>query len=1011
VGKKHVRHWLRGVLTLVLLVPLLATLSALFASNVGQYRATQHGRENGLATDQAPLEQPRFGTNVALERYADEPALRAVLALLREAELGTLRQRFAWAELEPSPGAYQWETWDRVLPILQSEGFGLIALLDTSPDWARAEWEASNPWAPPVDVADYARFVSAFAARYGAYISAYQVWDQPNIAPHWGAGEVDPAGYVALLAAASEAIRAADPQARIIAGGLAPNTESGGRNLSDLQYLREILRRGALEHCDILGVKAYGFWSGAYDRRADEDLLNFSRVSLARAELVRRGAEALPIWLLEGGWCALPEPWTGAAPPLGNDSAFVQSQRLGQAVERITQEWPWLSLACLQVAQPDAASDDPVWGFALLDAQGATTALYTALLDHALGVSHLSPGLTRDWQRYALPEQARVHFWGTDLHLLLERDAAQGDLVARVAGKTADLTFALPTSARNATETEPARVRVASRLTPGLHTLELQGTPAQLAAVSGILVGNRTPARRWLALIVSGLLLLWVLWLTVRVAKQVPWGRAWSRTTTPFARLPRGWQTALVLGALAAAILCPVPMLRPALLLVYAILALLRPDLALLIAVACIPFAPFNLSLAQWRFSLAEVATLVAAGAYLGNTLLAAREQPPHVPFQQLQSVAARRLSRILAALRAWRLADWAVLALLLLSLATCFLAEYQRVAFREWRVVIAEPVLLYLLVRQSARAGPAREREQPGAPNAVSLKRLMDVLYLGGLAVACYALLVYRTPQGVIEAEGVRRARAFYGSPNNLALYLERLLPLGLALAAWARTRWRRWLYGLGTLPMLTALVLTYSRGAWLLGLPAGLLALAWLRGGRWRYVALALLIVGAVVLVPLARTPRFAGLVDPTSGTTFLRISLWQASWDMLREHAWRGIGLDNFLYYYRDYIRPGAEVDRYLSHPHNLVLDFWLRLGIGGLAVLGAMIAAHVVGARRAFGRLRGDDVRAMLLGLTAGMAAALAHGLIDASFFVIELAYVWLLALAWVTTAAHCVPGRE
>jgi O-antigen ligase len=158
-------------------------------------------------------------------------------------------------------------------------------------------------------------------------------------------------------------------------------------------------------------------------------------------------------------------------------------------------------------------------------------------------------------------------------------------------------------------------------------------------------------------------------------------------------------------------------------------------------------------------------------------------------------------------------------------------------------------------------------------------------------------------------------------------------------------------------------------------------------------------------VALALLARTPRLANLLDPTQGTTFLRISLWQAAWDMVRDHPWLGVGLDNFLYYYRDYIRAGAEVDRYLSHPHNLALDFWLRLGLGGLAALGAFAVAFVRGARRAIGRSAGPDVRAIALGLAAGTAAALAHGMIDASFFVPELAYWFLFALAWVTSAGE------
>ena len=50
---------------------------------------------------------------------------------------------------------------------------------------------------------------------------------------------------------------------------------------------------------------------------------------------------------------------------------------------------------------------------------------------------------------------------------------------------------------------------------------------------------------------------------------------------------------------------------------------------------------------------------------------------------------------------------------------------------------------------------------------------------------VSLIALWQSVTGQGRIDVEGVGRVRAFYGSPNNLALVLDRVVPLGLALAA----------------------------------------------------------------------------------------------------------------------------------------------------------------------------------------------------------------------------------
>ena len=228
----------------------------------------------------------------------------------------------------------------------------------------------------------------------------------------------------------------------------------------------------------------------------------------------------------------------------------------------------------------------------------------------------------------------------------------------------------------------------------------------------------------------------------------------------------------------------------------------------------------------------------------------------------------------------------------------------------------------------------------------------------------------------------------------------MERILPIGLAMIVSGRSVRRRWLYGLGTVPIALALVLTFSRGAWILGVPALVVVLLWLRGGRLRWLAPALIVAGLLAIFPLMRIERFSSLFDFSQGTSFIRVNLWRSSLQMLRDHPWWGVGPDNFLYYYGDYIQPGAEVERWLSHPHNLVLDFWLRLGIGGVLTLVLLLTGALRSAYQALRRLDRSDQWAMTLGgLIAGLAAAVVHGCVDSFFFVTELSYWLLFALAW------------
>jgi O-antigen ligase len=258
-----------------------------------------------------------------------------------------------------------------------------------------------------------------------------------------------------------------------------------------------------------------------------------------------------------------------------------------------------------------------------------------------------------------------------------------------------------------------------------------------------------------------------------------------------------------------------------------------------------------------------------------------------------------------------------------------------------------------------------------------------------------------------LITAEGVWRVRGLYGSPNNLALYLGRIFPLSIAVAAWwseskeggTSRPSRRWLYGLAALLMAAALFLTYSRGAWLVGVPAAILFLAAARGRRTFLLVLGGLIVVALVVVSLAGVGRLTSLLDTGQGTTFFRLQLWQSSWSMIRDHPLLGVGLDNFLYHYRThYVLPTAWEEFNLSHPHNLVFDFWLRLGLPGLLVIFVLLGTLFRRGWQLYRQLSNSNDGVLILGLLAGMVNFVAHGLVDNAFFLVDLAFVFMLILA-------------
>ena len=433
-----------------------------------------------------------------------------------------------------------------------------------------------------------------------------------------------------------------------------------------------------------------------------------------------------------------------------------------------------------------------------------------------------------------------------------------------------------------------------------------------------------------------------------------------------------------------------------------AALVLVRLDLGLALVAATAPFYLHPRLLFGKAFSMAEIATLLCVASWGARWIIQRQEaRGKRQEARGKNCPASCIVHRVSCIVHPASSLDLAAFFFVLVAVVSLCVAEYRHVALRELRVVVLEPALFYLMLRTSRLAGRA-------------LWRVVDFFVLGAVVVALIGLVQYGLGVNVITAEeGFRRLRSVYGSPNNAGLYLGRALPVLVAVALFGAARVRRVAYGLAILPVGLAVLLSFSKGALVLGVPLSLLALGVLAGRPWSRVALGVLAVAAVAAIPLLRTPRFLSLLDTQGGTTFFRLQLWRSSWAMFCEHPWLGVGLDNFLYQYRSrYILPAAWQEPDLSHPHNVFLDYASRLGLGGLvAGLWLQVAfwRQALPLRRLAGRSGGlaaaTDRRALALGLMGSMVNFLAHGLVDASYFVIDLAFVFFLTLGLVQWLAR------
>jgi putative inorganic carbon (HCO3(-)) transporter len=425
--------------------------------------------------------------------------------------------------------------------------------------------------------------------------------------------------------------------------------------------------------------------------------------------------------------------------------------------------------------------------------------------------------------------------------------------------------------------------------------------------------------------------------------------------------------------------------------LVLAVLVFLRLDMGLALIAATAPFYPKPVALLGKSFSPVEITTLLCVASWGARWVCRwwqARGKRQEAGSRKQETHPSSCILRPDSSL------DLAALFFVLVAVASFFVAEYRHVALRELRVLILEPVLFYLMLRTSRLDDKA-------------IWRVVHFFVLGAVIVALLGLAQYafceveavRQALGdVIRAEGgFHRLRSVYGSPNSVGLYLGRVLPVLVAVAMFGASRSQRIAYGVAVVPVGLAVLLSFSKGALLIGVPLSLLALGVLAGGRWLWASLGAIAAGIVAAIPLLRTPRFASLLDPSRGTLFFRLHLWRSSWAMFRDHPLLGVGPDNFLYHYRGrYILPAAWEEPHLSQAHNILLDYATRMGIVGLAA-GAWLQIAFWRAALPLRHLTDPDHRALALGLMCSMVNFLSHGFVDASYFLIDLAFAFFLTL--------------
>ena len=253
---------------------------------------------------------------------------------------------FQWDEIEPvrtypNP-TYHWEVVDEdSLRNAADNGMEVISVIQFAPDWAQ---KYPGSYCGPIkeDALDeFAQFLQELVSRYSAppyNVSYWELGNEPD-APMgysrsvfgcWGEVEDTYYGgryYAQMLQQAYPAIKAADPQAQVLLGGLLLDRPSGGSDNSP-RFIEGILVGNGGSFFDIVSFHGYPPYDGSLQRDEHYDVWEsrggvvLGKIDFLREVITAYGVDK-PLMLTEGS-LTCPE-WR---PDLCNppDTAFYEAQ-------------------------------------------------------------------------------------------------------------------------------------------------------------------------------------------------------------------------------------------------------------------------------------------------------------------------------------------------------------------------------------------------------------------------------------------------------------------------------------------------------------------------------------------------------------------------------------------------------------------------------------------------------------------------------------------------------------
>jgi O-antigen ligase len=429
----------------------------------------------------------------------------------------------------------------------------------------------------------------------------------------------------------------------------------------------------------------------------------------------------------------------------------------------------------------------------------------------------------------------------------------------------------------------------------------------------------------------------------------------------------------------------------------YLILAIKRPDWAILAIIVGLPTYLIRFKLVVIPMTFLEAMILTSFAVWLLKDKLT-----------NLKDIFSKKGNR-----QSYPF-SWEIILVIIISWTGIISAGLSAEAFGVWKAYFFEPILFFILLFNLFPGETGRRKIIGG---------------LAGSAAAVSVFCLYQEITGQFIANpfwadaATRRVVSFFGYPNAVGLFLGPLVMV--FIGAWFallkdKTRSAR-LKKIGLVLLilfsLLSILFAQSEGA-LFGLAGALFIFAFLANKKLRLVALSgavLFLIATGTYQPLRHYVVQKTTIEDLSGQ--IRRQQWSETMKMLENgRLIIGAGLSNYQKMVKPYHQPGIfvrnddpqwqrkvvwnaayrkqvwqPVEIYM-YPHNIFLNFWSEIGLAGALLFTWLIGRFLYQAWR-LSQTKNDEDHYIALGLLGAMIVIVVNGLVDVPYFKNDLSVIF------------------